>query len=209
VATNTDRTLPSPRGNLPGNGSLVAALAHALERQPDVVVGKPAPALFRQAAAKVSARRPLVVGDRLDTDIEGAVNAGMESLLVLTGVSRPEDVLTAPPGMRPTWLADDLRALGDIRRAARIPSSDGESATAGGWTARRAGAALELDGEGPEVAALAALAALTWSQPTEAAAPAQTATVQRPPVPPSDEPPRIVAADAAAASVLRHLDLSD
>ncbi len=75
VATNADRTLPSPRGELPGNGSLVAALATALDRQPDTIVGKPAPALFRSAADKVGAKRPVVIGDRLDTDIEGAVNA--------------------------------------------------------------------------------------------------------------------------------------
>jgi HAD superfamily hydrolase (TIGR01450 family) len=189
VATNADRTLPSPRGPLPGNGSLVAALAHALDRQPDVIVGKPAPALFRQAAAKVSAGRPLVIGDRLDTDIEGAVNAGMDSLLVLTGVSRPEDVLTAPAGMRPTWLAADLGALGDAGRAARIPDSDGDTATAAGWTATRTDAGLELDGQGAEVAALAALAALAWARP-------------------SVDPPRVLAADAAAATVLRHLSLA-
>jgi len=189
VATNADRTLPSPRGPLPGNGSLVAALAHALERSPDVIVGKPAPGLFRSAASKVSARRPLVIGDRLDTDIEGAVNAGMDSLLVLTGVSRPEDVLAAPPGLRPTWLAEDLRALADSRRAAKVPASDGETATCGGWTATRTEAGLELDGEGPEVAALAALAGLAWAQA-------------------STQAPRPLAADAAAATVLRHLSLA-
>lgn len=62
VATNTDRTLPTPRGPLPGNGSLVAALATALSRQPDVVVGKPAPDLFLQAAARSGTTRSLVVG---------------------------------------------------------------------------------------------------------------------------------------------------
>ena len=65
VATNTDRTLPSPRGPLPGNGSLVAALRTALDRDPDLVVGKPAPTLFSTAARRVGAERPLVVGDRL------------------------------------------------------------------------------------------------------------------------------------------------
>ena len=72
VATNTDATLPSPRGPLPGNGSLVAAVSTALGgRRPDTVVGKPQPALFALAAGHVGARRALVVGDRLDTDIEG------------------------------------------------------------------------------------------------------------------------------------------
>ena len=100
VATNTDRTLPSPRGPLPGNGAMVAALSTALDRTPDVVVGKPEPALFVEAAARVGAHRPLVVGDRLDTDVEGAHRAGMDSVLVLTGVASPRDAFdraTAAP----------------------------------------------------------------------------------------------------------------
>ncbi len=111
VATNADRTLPSPRGPLPGNGALVAALATALDREPDEVVGKPAPALFQRAAQRVGARRPLVVGDRLDTDIEGARRAGMDSMLVLTGVSTAADLDAAPPERRPTYVAPDLSAL--------------------------------------------------------------------------------------------------
>ena len=110
-ATNTDRTLPSPRGPLPGNGSLVAVLRTALERDPDVVVGKPAPALFRSAAERAGARKPLVVGDRLDTDILGAHNAGMDSLLVLTGVTSRDDLAKAPEEHRPTYVADDLSGL--------------------------------------------------------------------------------------------------
>jgi glycerol 3-phosphatase-2 len=111
MATNTDRTLPSPRGPLPGNGSLVAALRTALGRDPDMVVGKPEPGLFTTAARLAGARRPLVVGDRLDTDIEGAVRAGMDSLLVLTGVSTRDDLASIPPQYHPTYVADDLHAL--------------------------------------------------------------------------------------------------
>ncbi|MBB5873207.1 HAD superfamily hydrolase (TIGR01450 family) [Allocatelliglobosispora scoriae] len=111
VATNTDRTLPSPRGPLPGNGSLVAVLVTALGRQPDLVVGKPQPGLFHAAAARVGAERPLVVGDRLDTDIAGAGRAGMESLLVLTGVSTRAELSTVVGADRPTYVADDLTGL--------------------------------------------------------------------------------------------------
>ena len=111
IATNADRTLPSPRGPLPGNGALVAAIATALGRQPDTVVGKPDPALFVAAARERRAERPLVVGDRLDTDIEGANRAGMDSLLVLTGVSTADDLASAPPERRPTYVAADLSAL--------------------------------------------------------------------------------------------------
>ncbi|MBB2943123.1 HAD superfamily hydrolase (TIGR01450 family) [Actinoplanes lutulentus] len=120
-ATNTDKTLPSPRGPLPGNGSLVAVLRTALDRDPDVVVGKPEPGLFTTAAERSEAKRPLAIGDRLDTDIEGAAGAGMDSLLVLTGVSGPADLLAAPPHRRPTYVAADLSALFHPAANARIP----------------------------------------------------------------------------------------
>jgi hypothetical protein len=122
MATNTDRTLPSPRGPLPGNGSLVSVLRTALNREPDVVVGKPAPALFETAASLSGSRRPLAVGDRLDTDIEGAVGAGIDSLLVLTGVSGPAELLAAPPERRPTYVTADLSGLFGDASAARLPA---------------------------------------------------------------------------------------
>ena len=122
MATNTDRTLPSARGPLPGNGSLIAVLRTALDREPDVVVGKPQPALFTAAAEQAKARRPLVVGDRLDTDIEGAVTAGMDSLLVLSGISDRAELLTAPAPRRPTFVAADLTALFDPADASDIPA---------------------------------------------------------------------------------------
>ena len=110
VATNADATLPSPRGPLPGNGAMVAALRMATGREP-LVVGKPAPTLFRTAAARCAATSPLVIGDRLDTDIAGAVAAGLPSLLVLTGVSSVRDLMAADPSMRPTYVASDLSTL--------------------------------------------------------------------------------------------------
>lgn len=111
MATNTDRTLPTPRGPLPGNGSLVAALATALDRGPDLVVGKPGQALFTTAAMQSGSQRPLVVGDRLDTDIAGANRAGMDSLLVLTGVSTADEAAAAAEELRPTYVAADLAGL--------------------------------------------------------------------------------------------------
>ena len=122
MATNTDRTLPSSRGPLPGNGSLIAVLRTALDREPDVVVGKPQPALFTAAAEQAKAKRPLVVGDRLDTDIEGAVGAGMDSLLVLSGISDRAELRTAPAQRRPTFVAADLTALFDAAGASDIPT---------------------------------------------------------------------------------------
>jgi glycerol 3-phosphatase-2 len=110
VATNLDRTLPSPRGPLPGNGSMVAALSTATGRTPESV-GKPQPALLMTAVKRVGASRPLMVGDRLDTDIAGAVAAAMPSLLVFTGVSGPADVLRAEPSERPDYLGLDISAV--------------------------------------------------------------------------------------------------
>ncbi|BBH63425.1 acid sugar phosphatase [Actinoplanes sp. OR16] len=159
IATNTDRTLPSPRGPLPGNGSLVAVLRTALDRDPDVVVGKPQPGLFTTAATLSKAERPLVVGDRLDTDIEGAVRAGMDSLLVLTGVSGPADLLAAPPERRPTYVAADLSGLFRPSDEARLLGSGTE---AGGWRVARSGDRAVLEGAGEPVDALRLLCALTW-----------------------------------------------
>ena len=113
VATNTDGTLPTDRGVAPGNGSLVAAVERAVGHPPHLVAGKPAPPLYQLCAGRLElpVDRVLAVGDRLDTDIEGAVAAGMDSLLVLTGVDDLRACLEAPPQRRPTWVAPDLRAL--------------------------------------------------------------------------------------------------
>jgi HAD superfamily hydrolase (TIGR01450 family) len=159
VATNTDRTLPSPRGPLPGNGSLVAVLRTALGRDPDVVVGKPEPALFTTAAKLAGARRPLVVGDRLDTDIEGAVRAGMDSLLVLTGVSGPAELLAAGAERRPTHIAADLAGLFAPEDTVRVPVKDD---AAGGWRIVPDGAHVRLDGSGPPADALRLLTGPLW-----------------------------------------------
>jgi glycerol 3-phosphatase-2 len=171
IATNTDATMPSPRGPLPGNGSLVAALSTALAgRAPDVVVGKPEPALFRLAAGHRRAARALVVGDRLDTDIEGAGRAGLDSLLVLTGVSTPADVLTAPRSQRPTFVAADLAALSTSADLVRVPQWTDDGARDGGWRVMHDGGQLRLDRDGSStgddpVGALRALAAGAWVHP--------------------------------------------
>jgi ribonucleotide monophosphatase NagD (HAD superfamily) len=110
VAANVDPTLPTERGLLPGNGSFVAALRAATGAEPRVA-GKPAPNLLQDAVARGDFRAPLVVGDRLDTDIEGANAAKLPSLMVLTGVNTARDAVYAEPARRPTYLAQDLRSL--------------------------------------------------------------------------------------------------
>ncbi|MFD2768335.1 HAD-IIA family hydrolase [Micromonospora eburnea] len=163
-ATNTDRTLPSPRGPLPGNGSLVAVLRTALGRDPDVVVGKPEPALFATAARRAGAGRTLVVGDRLDTDIEGARRAGLDSLLVLTGVSDVPELLAAPEPRRPTYVSIDLAGLFDPAAVVRVPGTP----DTGGWSVTVTDGELALDGAGRPLDALAALCAVAWSAGAEA-----------------------------------------
>ena len=110
VATNPDLTVPTPRGTAPGNGQLTAVVARTTGRTPDVT-GKPGPGLFQSAVRRGGGGRALVVGDRLDTDIAGAIAAGLPSLLVLTGVTDIERLLAAEPQERPTYVADDLAGL--------------------------------------------------------------------------------------------------
>jgi glycerol 3-phosphatase-2 len=110
VACNVDATLPTERGLLPGNGALVAALVAATDQHP-LVAGKPARPLMDDAISASGAARPLAVGDRLDTDIAGAVNVGIDALLVLSGVATPAGLLAAAPDERPTYVAADLRAI--------------------------------------------------------------------------------------------------
>jgi glycerol-1-phosphatase len=110
VAANVDATLPTERGLLPGNGSMVAALKTATDAEPQVA-GKPSPTLMTDALARGDFRAPLVVGDRLNTDIAGANAAGLPSLMVLTGVSSARDAVHAVREQRPTYIGYDLRSL--------------------------------------------------------------------------------------------------
>ncbi|UYN84502.1 MAG: HAD-IIA family hydrolase [Microcella sp.] len=110
VATNTDWTIPVARGIAPGNGTLVSAVHLAVGRLP-VFAGKPEAAIFEVATERFAAQNPLVVGDRLDTDIMGGKRAGHATALVLTGIDRAKQVLAAPPTMQPDYILGDLREL--------------------------------------------------------------------------------------------------
>ena len=109
-ASNLDATLPVERGQALGNGSLVRAIQHATRKRP-TAGGKPEPGIYRRASELVGARNPLAVGDRLETDIMGAVAAGVPAMHVLTGVHMARDVIRAPRGQRPSYLAIDMRGL--------------------------------------------------------------------------------------------------
>jgi glycerol-1-phosphatase len=159
VGSNADVTLPSRRGRQPGNGSLLQVITTATGVQP-LVAGKPEPPLHHESMLRTGAQRPLVVGDRLDTDIEGANRVGADSLLVLTGVTGPAEAILAPPQLRPTYLAEDLAGL--LEPHPEVTSQDG-TYRCGGWTARLDGHRLELDGAGQRIDGLRALCAAAWS----------------------------------------------
>ncbi|WP_134684145.1 TIGR01457 family HAD-type hydrolase [Brevibacillus migulae] len=107
IATNRDPALPTERGLMPGSGSLIAAIATASGVEP-VVIGKPERILVDYALERLGTSREetLIVGDNLLTDIGAGTNSGIDSLLVLTGYSRQEDLETS--NWQPTHLAKDL-----------------------------------------------------------------------------------------------------
>lgn len=117
VATNPDKTFPSEEGLIPGAGAIMAALAAATDVTP-TVIGKPAPGMFHVAAAMLGAppAETLTIGDRLDTDIAGAIAAAMPSALVLTGVSTRAEAEAGPT--RPDAIFADLPDLLAAWRAA-------------------------------------------------------------------------------------------
>lgn len=163
VATNTDWTIPQARGTAPGNGTLVSAVHTAVGRLP-VVAGKPERAIFDAAVARFGAQHPLFIGDRLDTDIVGAVRVGMESALVLTGIDGPKQLLAAAHDSRPTYVLGDLREL-----AQPYPVVHDETDAAGDRRIRvgdavvlHRGSALRLENAGSDIDRIRAAAAAVW-----------------------------------------------
>lgn len=181
IASNLDATIPLERGIAIGNGSLVAAVANATGRPPRSA-GKPQPEIFVEAARRAGASNPLVVGDRLDTDLAGARAAGYPGLHVLTGVDGPLELLRCVPEQRPSLLAHDLRGLfvphpavervGDWWRcqdaAARVDGEPGSAvvtlAADGGTRELRGPVTLDLD-------ELRAACAAAWAASDEAGLP--------------------------------------
>lgn len=106
-ATNLDATIPKERGEMLGNGSLVAAVKNATEVSP-ISSGKPDSYIYEFARKITGFKDVLAVGDRLNTDIAGAVNSRIPSIHVLTGVNTARDVVLAPAVERPTYLGIDM-----------------------------------------------------------------------------------------------------
>jgi len=110
IGTNADTTLPTERGLTHGNGAILAALQAATGIEP-IIIGKPEPIIYQQALALLGVDPALTVaiGDRLETDILGAIRTGIRSLMVLSGVSTEEDFKTTD--YQPTWVMPDIRAV--------------------------------------------------------------------------------------------------
>jgi len=144
VACNTDGTFPTPAGLAPGHGALVDLLARFSGVSP-VVAGKPARPLLDETMRRVGGTRPLMVGDRLDTDIAGAHAVGCDSLLVLTGVTTLGDLATTPPGLRPTYVAPTLAALFEPQPA---PERREDVVVGKGWRVDVSEPRLEVRGDG-------------------------------------------------------------
>ena len=136
IATNQDWTIPQTRGIAPGNGTLVSAVHTAVGILP-IVAGKPERAIFDTAIARFGAASPLMIGDRLDTDIAGANRAGLPSVAVLTGIDGPKQLLAAIPAERPTFILDHL---GQLFEPYALPVQEGATTTVGS-------AVLRLDGD--------------------------------------------------------------
>lgn len=165
VATNADKTFPTERGLVPGNGSMVAALRAATGVDPRVA-GKPGPRVISDALGRGVFHAPLVVGDRLDTDIAGANAAALPSLMVLSGVSNAADVVTAPADARPTYVGHDLRSLHCSPATLRV----GPQPT---WDVQVRGEVLTVHHTGSEhvgaddLSVVRACASAAWSAPAQ------------------------------------------
>ena len=149
VASNTDMSIPTDFGIAPGHGVLVDMLSRFAEVTPQVA-GKPERPLLDETIRRVGGSRPLMVGDRLDTDIEGAHNVGVDSLLVLTGVSGLHDLASAPSNQRPTYISPGLEGLRQAHPAPMIVPDTGEGfrVDLGGWVGRVDGGNLVVEGLG-------------------------------------------------------------
>jgi 4-nitrophenyl phosphatase len=110
IGANPDVCYPTPQGMAPGSGTLIAAVAAGSGNQP-LIIGKPEPWLFRAALSRMGLKpnEAASIGDRLDTDIEGALRLGMNTLLVLSGVTKKEDLSAS--AIKPNWVFDGIADL--------------------------------------------------------------------------------------------------
>lgn len=162
-ATNTDSTRPTEHGLVPGAGAAIQAVRNTVDRDPEVV-GKPFRPLMDEALRRSGARRPLFVGDRIDTDIMGAHAVGMDSFMVFTGAHGVRDLCLAPADGRPTAIGWNVESLFDPVRTAEV---DAAGATCGTVRVRVEGDEAILDADvttrEAQLDAAWALAQLFWT----------------------------------------------
>jgi len=158
-ASNPDLTFPTPRGLAPGNGALVQAVRTATGAEP-LVAGKPGRLIFDTASRRLGAQRPIMVGDRVDTDIDGAITAGVPSMLVLTGVTDLAHLFAVEPGHRPDFVSATLAGLNAEHPAVSVT---GHSARCRGVTAEARDGVIEVDGAPRDICSIRAATALAWS----------------------------------------------
>ena len=176
VASNTDLTIPTEGGTGPGNGTLVRLVAEFAEREPEVA-GKPKPPLFEETLERVGGERPLVVGDRLDTDIEGANAVGWDSLLVFTGVTDAASLVAAPEQLRPTYVGAGLAALADDQPQ---PETRDGQVSLGGWHGRVEEGVLTVEGAGSADDWWRVVATAGWRHLDEAGQPVEVSGLRPP-----------------------------
>ncbi|SDL62068.1 HAD-IIA family hydrolase [Tessaracoccus oleiagri] len=160
--TNPDLTRPTDRGLVPGAGTQLAVIQACVTITPKIA-GKPYPPLLEETVRRLGAQRPIFVGDRLDTDILGANNVGMDSLLVFTGAHGKRDLADAERDYRPTAIGHDVSAL---LQPARVARRDGDTVICGTQRATLVGTTAHLDttpaGRDQQLDALWALLQLRW-----------------------------------------------
>lgn len=162
VATNLDSTRPTDLGLVPGAGAQIAAVRAAVGVEP-VVAGKPFSPLLNETVRRLAAERPIFVGDRIDTDIDGAAAVAMDSLFVFSGAHGKRDVIAALN--RPTHLGLDLRALLHPVAETRVEDS---VAVSGPARVRRSGPGWEVEAPQDPEGHLAAFRALLALMPAGA-----------------------------------------
>ncbi len=146
VASNTDMTIPTPYGLAPGHGVLVQTIT-GFAGVEATVAGKPEKPLMEETVLRVGGDRPIMVGDRLDTDIEGAHAIEVPSLLVLTGVTWLAEVVAATPELRPSYISPTLEGLFEVHP---VPVETDAGFELGGWTGTVQDGRLHVIGEGSD-----------------------------------------------------------
>lgn len=157
-ATNVDPTRPTDRGLEPGAGAQIAVVRVVVGGEP-MAAGKPEKPLIEAAVERLGARHPIFIGDRLDTDIAGGVNAGIDTMLVFSGIHRAAALFDAVPGERPDHIGQDLR---DLMLPARTLQRVEDGVRCGEAWVRPVDGVVRIESAGEELDLVWATARLVW-----------------------------------------------